>query len=139
MHYFISFQCFEERLHQILLIFKNSSFLQFWSIESVFRSIEIAFNNFSEPLSGSIDQTCFSTNRTSWIRFFFFFFKKLRFNLFIYFFKTFSNFPLSLSDLARLHWDFSSFLAKLFARFFSLKADKTFIPFLLHLFSCFHA
>ena len=33
---FLSFQCFEERLHQILLIFKNSFFLQFRSIESVF-------------------------------------------------------------------------------------------------------
>ena len=34
--FFIIFQCFEERLHQILLIFKNSFFLQFRSIESVF-------------------------------------------------------------------------------------------------------
>ena len=70
MHFFIIFQCFEERLHQILLFFKNSFFLQFRSIESVFRSIEIAFKNFNEPLPGSIDRTCFSINRTSWIRFF---------------------------------------------------------------------
>ena len=42
-HAFFFFQCFEERLHQIFLIFKNSFFLQFRSIGSVFRSIEIAF------------------------------------------------------------------------------------------------
>ena len=81
-------------MHQILLIFKNSFFLQFRSIESIFQSIEIAFKNFSEPLPGSVDRTCVSINWTSWIRFFFFL--KLRFDLFIYFFKTFSNFPLSL-------------------------------------------
>ena len=91
--FFIIFLCFEERLHQILLFFKNSYFLQFQSIESVFRSIEIAFKNSNESLSISIDRNCFSINRTSWI---IFFFKKLRFDLFIYFFKTFSNFPLSL-------------------------------------------
>ena len=53
---------------------------------------------------------------------------------------TFSNFPLSFSPT----WqgstkDFLSFFNQIFARFFSHKASKTFIPFLLLLFSWFHA
>ena len=56
-----------------------------------------------------------------------------------HFFKSFSNFPLSLSDLARLHWGFFVIFNQIFARFFSHKAGKTFIPFLLLLFSWFHA
>ena len=69
--FFIIFQCFKERLHQILLIFKNSFFfLQFLSIEFVFRSIEIAIKNFCKFLSISIDRNCFSINRISWFRFF---------------------------------------------------------------------
>ena len=56
-----------------------------------------------------------------------------------YFFKTFSTFSLSLSDLARLHIRFFFVFDLIFARFFSHKADKTFIPLLLFLFSCFHA
>ena len=55
---------------------------------------------------------------------------------------TFSNLFqtfLSLSDLARLHWGFFVVFNQMFARFFSHKADKTFIPFLLLLFSWFHA
>ena len=69
--FFFFLQCFEERLLKIMLIFKNSFFLQFRSIESVFRSIEIVFKNFSKSLPGSIDRTCFSINQTSWIKFFF--------------------------------------------------------------------
>ena len=88
--FFIIFQCFEERLHQILLFFKNSFFLQFRSIEFVFRSIEIVFKNFSESLSVSIDQNCFLINRTSWIRFF------LKKNSDLTCSSTFSNFSLSL-------------------------------------------
>ena len=133
MQFFISLQCFKERLHQILLIFKNSFFLQFRSIKSVFQSIEIAFKNFSEPLPGSVDRTCVSINRTSWIRFFLK--KKLRFDLFIYFFKLFSLSPTWQGSTE----DFLSFSTKFFARFFSPKAGKTFIPFLLLLFSWFHA
>ena len=55
-----------------------------------------------------------------------------------YFFKTFSTF-LSLPDLARLHRRFFVVFNLIFARFFSHKAGKTFIPLLLFLFSCFHA
>ena len=78
--------------------FQKFIFLQFWSIKAVFRSIKIAFKNFSEPLSGSIDWTCFSINRTSWIKFFL----NTVFDSFKTLFQTF----LSLSDLARLHWGF---------------------------------
>ena len=39
--FFIFFQCFEERLHQILLFFKNSFFLQFRLIEKQTRLIKI--------------------------------------------------------------------------------------------------
>ena len=71
---FISYiQCFE-------VCFQNSGyfskkiffFLDFRLIQFDFRWIEILLKNFSEPLSGSIDWTCFSINRTLWIKFFFF-------------------------------------------------------------------
>ena len=115
--------------------FPKFIFLQFRSIESVFRSIEIAFKNFSEPLLGSIDRTYFSINRTSWIKFFL--------NTVFDSFKTlFQNF-FKLSSLSPT-WqgsteDFLSFSTKFFARFFSPKAGKTFIPLILLLFSWFHA
>ena len=63
--FFLILQCFEERLLKILLIFKNSFFLQFWSIEFVFRAIEIAIKNFSESLSISIDRKSNWINRKS--------------------------------------------------------------------------
>ena len=117
--------------------FSKKMFLpDFRLIQSDFRSIKILLKNFSEPLSGSIDRTCFLINQISWIRFFFL--KKLRFDLFIYFFKTFSNFPLSPTWQGSTE-DFLSFSTKFFARFFSPKAGKTFIPLLLLLFSWFHA
>ena len=114
------------------VVFQKFIFLQFRSIESVFRSIKIAFKNFCEPLSGSINRTCFSINQTSWIKFFF---KKLRFDLFIYFFKLSSLSPTWQGSIE----DFLSFSTKFFARFFSPKAGKTFIPLILLLFSWFHA
>ena len=91
--FFFSFflKCFEERLHQIH-DFQKFIFLQFRSIESVFRLIEIAFKTFSESLSISIDRSCFSINRISWIRFF-----KIQYLTFSkQFFKRFFNFSLSL-------------------------------------------
>ena len=106
------------------------------SIHSIFRTIEIFFKIvLLKSLSVSIDKSYFSIDRNSWIKFF----KKLRLDCFKL---TFSNFPLSLSLSPTWQGsteDFLSFSAKLFARFFSPKAGKTFIPFLLHLFSCFHA
>ena len=61
-------------------------------IHCVFQSIEILVKKFSESLSDSIDQTCFSINQTLWIKFF----KKLSFDLFKHLFKTFLNFFFSL-------------------------------------------
>ena len=128
-------QCFELSFQKSGYFFKKAVFLEFRSIQSDFRSIEILFKKFSEPLPGSIDWTCFSINRTSWLKFF----KNSVLtdsNIFSKLFQTF----LSLSPT----WqgsteDFLSFFTQTFARFFSHKAGKTFIPFLLFLFSWFHA
>ena len=107
--FFIIFQCFKERLHKILLIFKNSFFLQFWLIEFVFRAIEIAIKNFSESLSISIDRNCFWINRISWIRFF----KIQCLTRSKHFFKSFFSTFLSLSDSAKQnHPIFVVFLRK---------------------------
>ena len=54
------------------------------------------------------------------------------------FFKKFFNFS-SLSDLARILYNFLSFSSKIFARFSSLKAGKTILSLLFVLFSWFHA
>ena len=51
---------------------KKLFFPEFRLIQSDFRSIKILLKNFSKPLPGSIDRTCFSINWTSWIKFFFF-------------------------------------------------------------------
>ena len=82
-----------------------------WLIEPVFRSIEHRESNFLKTVFWLI-QTTFS--------------------------KLFQTF-LSLSNLARLHWRFFVVFNQIFARFFSHKAGKTFLPFLLFLFSWFHA
>ena len=116
---------------------KKMFFPDFRLIQSDFRSIEILLKNFSEPLSGSIDRTCFSINRTSWIRFL----KKKNSDLtcsstFSKLFQTFLSLSLTWQGSTK---DFLSFSAKFFARFFSPKAGKTFIPLLLLLFSWFHA
>ena len=58
-------------IHLILMHF--FFFSEFQLIQSNFRSIEILLKNFSKPLPGSIDRTCFLINWTSWIKFFFFF------------------------------------------------------------------
>ena len=119
MYFFLKkFQCFEEWLHQILLIFKNSFFLQFRSIESVFQLIEIAIKNFSESLSVLIDRNCFSINWISWISFFFFFFFK--FNVWPVqntFSKVFSHF-LSLSDSAKQNHPIFVIFLRIFCKFF---------------------
>ena len=133
MHFFMIFQCFEERLHQILLFFRNSFFLQFRLIESVFRSIEIAFKKFQWA--------------SAWFNWSNLFFDQSNFMNKVFFLKknsdltcssSFSNFPLSL-------WLGKAPL-RIFCRFqpnflqgFSLPRSKTFIPLLLLLFSWFHA
>ena len=53
-------------------------------------------------------------------------------------FKKFFNFS-SLSDLARILYNFLSFSSKIFAMFFSLKASMTILSLLFVLFSWFHA
>ena len=68
------------------------SLCQFRLIHSIFRSIEFFLKCFNKPLSISIDQNCFSINRNSWIRFF----KNSDSTCSNHFFKTFSNFFLSL-------------------------------------------
>ena len=133
--FFIIFQCFEERLHQILLIFKNSFFLQFRSIESVFQLIEIAIKNFSESLSVSIDRNYFLINRISWISFFFnSVFDPFK-TLFQKFFQLFSLSPTRQSKIIQ----FLLFSSESFARFSSPKAGTSILPFFLHFISCLHA
>ena len=88
---------------------------------------------FIESLSVSIDRGCFSIDRNSWNMFF-----KRSDCLFQKFFQLFS-----LSALAKGSTiNFLSFSSTIFARFLSLKAGKSLLPFLLHFisFSCiFHA
>ena len=59
MHFIHQIQCFKEFLHKIALIFSKICFFfffsEFQSIESIFRSIEIAIKYFGQPLSVSID------------------------------------------------------------------------------------
>ena len=69
MHFIPYIQCFEEFYQKPIYFFKNSVFPEFWLIQSIFRSIKIAFKILSEPLSVSINRNWFSTNRNLWIRF----------------------------------------------------------------------
>ena len=86
-------------------------FSKFRLIQYIFRSIEIVFKIFCEPLSISINQNWFSINR-KWIRFL----KNQIWLVQTIFFKTF----FSLSNLTRLHKDFFlSFSSKFLARFLS--------------------
>ena len=55
-----------------------------------------------------------------------------------FFFKKFFNFS-SLSDLARIFYNFFVFFLHNFCKVFLLKAGKTILSLLLVLFSCFHA
>ena len=54
MHFIHEILCFKEILHKIALFFKNLIFLDFRSIESVSRPIEIAIKIFGLILSDSI-------------------------------------------------------------------------------------
>ena len=75
--HFISYPCILFLIFNVLrsffknqVFFLNSVFPEFWLIQSVFRSIEIAFKILSEPLSISINRNWFSINRKLWISFF---------------------------------------------------------------------
>ena len=128
-------QCFEVSFQKSGYFSKKLFFPEFRLIQSDFRSIEILLKNFSKPLPGSIDRTCFSINRTSWIKFFlntvFDSFK----TLFQKFFQLFSLSPTRQSKI----FHFLSFSSKSIARFSSPKVGKSILPFLLHFISWFHA
>ena len=70
MHFYILYSMLWGKLSKIRLIFLKSCFSRIKLIQSDFRSIEILFKKFSEPLPGSIDRTYFSINRTSCFKFF---------------------------------------------------------------------
>ena len=100
-----------------------------------FRSIVSVLTFLKKPLSVSINRNWFSINRKMWIRFF----KNGVWLVQPHFSKVFQTF-LSLSPIwIRLILNFLLFSSGLFARFSSLQAGKSIIPYLLHLFSCFHA
>ena len=110
---------------------KKLVFPEFWSIKPVSQSIEIVIKIFGMALCVLINRTYFSISWKSNREFF----KKLcslRVHHYSNIFKTRSLSIRSVQD-AR----FFLFSSKIFARFLSSKAGKTFLPFLLHLFSCF--
>ena len=92
--FFLIFQCFEERLHQILLIFKISFFF-FYNFDRsslFFDQSKLRLKiSVSLCLFVSIDQNCFSINQISWIKFF----KIQCLTRSKHFFKSFFNFSLS--------------------------------------------
>ena len=108
------------------------------SVHSVFRLIEI-FKIFKiwerESLSVSTDRGWFSTDRNSYIRFF----KKAKLDFFKVTIQTFSCFSLSPRWLKAPPFKFLSFSFKFFARFLSLEAGKSLLPFFFKFISCFHA
>ena len=101
-----------------------------------FRPIEIFKIWERESLSVSTDRGWFSTDRNSWISFLF---KKDRFGLFQSYFSN-SSFLFSLSALALGSTiQFLLFSFKIFARFLSLEAGKSLLPFFFKFISWFHA
>ena len=67
---FLIFNALRSFFKNWFIFFKNFVFLEFRLIQSVCRSIEIAFKILSEPLYVSINQNWFSINWKSWISFF---------------------------------------------------------------------
>ena len=146
MHFIHKIQCFEEFLHKIALFFKNLFFPEFQSIEYVFQSIEIAIKIFGQPLFVSIDARLIldqskhfrliEPNFRSIENRIESFLKTWFSHVQLTFQKVFKN-SLSIQLVKAQIKFFLSFSANSFARFFSSKADKTLLPFLLHLFSSF--
>ena len=129
-----------------LVFFFNLFFPKFRSIKPIFRSIEIAIKNFGQPLSVSIDAQLILVQSKHFRLFEPNFrsienriknFSNLLFTCSILLFKKFSKLSLSTRLGQGFNQIFLSFSSILFARFFSPKAGKTFIAFLLHLFTCF--
>ena len=122
-------------------------FPEFRSIKPIFRSIEIAIKNFGHPLSVSIDAwlildqskhfQSIEPNFRSIKNYIESFLKHLILTCSNTFSKKFQTLFLSIRSVKALIKIFLSFSSILFARFFSSKACKTLLPFLLHLFSCF--
>ena len=102
MHFFLLFSMLWGKISKNQVFFSQKLFFpEFRLIRSNFRSIEILFKKFSEPLPGSIDRTCFSINQTLYFRFF----KTVLWLFQNIIFKKFFNFS-SLSDLARNLYNF---------------------------------
>ena len=132
---FISYiQCFEVSFQKSGYFPKKLFFQNFdWS-NLIFDQSKSCLKNSVSLCQVRLIKTCFSINWTSCFKFLktvLWLIQTLLQNLF----QTF----LSLFDLARLHRRFFIVFYLIFARFFSHKASKTFIPPLLFLFSCFHA
>ena len=128
---FIKYYALKSFYTKLLCFSKKLVFPEFWSIKPVSRPIEIPIKIFGLDLCVLIDRTYFSINWKLYREFF----KNLcslRVHNYSNFFKTRS---LSIRSVQEAR--FLSFSSKIFARFFSSKVGKTFLPFLLHLFSCF--
>ena len=135
MHLFCYIQCFEVRFQKIKFFSLKSCFFQnfdwsnliFDQLKSCFKnSMSLCLVRLIEPVFRSIEDRISGFLKTILLLFQ---------NIF---FKSFSTFLLSPT------WQgsttlFLSFSSKIFARFSSLKAGKTFLSLLLFLFSCFHA
>ena len=144
--WFIKFNALRSFCIILLCFSKKLIFPEFRLIEIVFRSIKIAIKSVCESLFVSIGaqlvldqlkyfrpiESIFRSieNRVEN-------FQKLIFTCSNSLFQKFFNFFSLYTTWSRLQSDFLSFSTILFARFLSPKAGKTFIPFLLHLFSLF--
>ena len=137
MHFYILYSMLWGKLSKIRLIFLKSCFSRIKLIQSDFRSIEILFKKFSEPLPGSIDRTYFSINWRPWIQFF----KNSVLTDSTYFFKTFSTFFLSLSPTWQGNTTiFCRFLPKFLQGFPPSRPVRPFYPsFCSYIHAFFHA
>ena len=135
MHFYILYSMLWGKLSKIRLFFSKKLFFQNFDWSNLIfdqsksclkNSMNLCLVQLIKPVYWSIEHRVSSFLKTVlW----------LIQTIFQNFFQTF----LSLSDLARLHRRFFVVFYLIFARFFSHKAGKTFIPLLLFLFSWFHA
>ena len=139
---FLIFNASRSFCTKLVCFFKKKIFPEFRSIELVFRSIEITIKNFGQPLSILIDARLI-LDQSKHFRSIEPNFRSIENRI-----KSFSNMIFTCSNLlfktfspyttrSRLQLNFFVASSILFVRFFSPKAGKSFIPFLLHLFTCF--